>query len=70
MGEIVNLRRARKTKAREDAARAGDAARAKHGRRKAETAAEAAEAARAERALSAHVRDDKSCEGESDPEPM
>ncbi len=36
MAEIINLRRARKAKARDDAAKAAEEARARHGRTKAE----------------------------------
>ncbi len=46
MADIINLRRARKAKARETAAAAATANRALHGRTKAERAADAAERAR------------------------
>lgn len=56
MAEIINLRRARKKKAREDAAKIAAENRARHGRSKAERARDAAEAARAERSLEGHRR--------------
>lgn len=46
MGDVINLRTARKAKARETAATQADANRAKFGRTKAEKQAEAAEKAR------------------------
>ena len=57
MAEIVNLRQARKAKAR--AGKEADAAanRAKFGRTKAEKQAEAAKAALADKALDGHKRD-------------
>lgn len=51
VSEIVNLRSARKRKARDDKRKAADANAAKHGRTKGEKRAEAAEKARAEKAL-------------------
>lgn len=47
MGEIVNLRMARKAKARAEATRVAAANRVRHGRTKAERAAEAQASARA-----------------------
>lgn len=44
MAEIINLRRVRKAKAREDAARAAEEARAKHGRPKADRSLDEARA--------------------------
>lgn len=57
MAEIVNLRRARKAKQRDQAAQAGAEARARHGRRKADATQNAAEAARQEAVLEGHRRD-------------
>jgi hypothetical protein len=57
MAEIVNLRQARKAKARADKEDAAEANRQKFGRPKAEKQAEAAEKARAARALEAHKRE-------------
>jgi len=51
MAEIVNLRMARKAKAREEAGKQAEANRTKHGRGKAERALSKAEAERAARAL-------------------
>lgn len=59
MAEIVNLNRARKAKARVDAAKTADANRAKFGRTKAERAAEAAELARRTALLDGAKRDDQ-----------
>ncbi len=59
MGEIVNLRRVRKQKARDADGAAADANRAKHGRTKAEREFEAARRELAERALDAKRRDDQ-----------
>jgi hypothetical protein len=57
MAEIVNLRRARKAKAREEAARTAAANRFQHGRTKAEKAREAADRARREALLDGARRD-------------
>jgi len=51
MGDVVNLRMARKAKARVDAERAAAANRARHGRTRAEKAAEQADDARREALL-------------------
>jgi hypothetical protein len=51
MGEIVNLRRARRQRARDTAAEAAAANRARHGRTRAERDAERLEQERARRAL-------------------
>lgn len=59
MGEIVNLRQARKRKARDAADAAAAANRAKHGRTKAERGTEEANRALAERALDGNRRDDQ-----------
>jgi len=57
MAEIVNLRQARKAKARASKETEAAANRAKFGRTKAEKEAEAARAALAEKALDGHKRD-------------
>ena len=57
MAEIVNLRQARKAKARKAAQDAGDVARAKHGRTRADTALREAEAARTAKTLEGHRRE-------------
>ena len=51
MGEIINLRRARKARARREAGVVADANRAAFGRTKAERARDAEERARGERVL-------------------
>ncbi len=58
MAEIVNLNRARKAKARVDAAKQAEANRAKFGRTRAEREAEAAEQARRAALLDGAKRDD------------
>lgn len=58
MAEIINLRMARKAKARADAARTADANRAKHGRTKAEKRGEAMEAARQDAVLDGAKREE------------
>ncbi len=58
MAEIVNLNRARKAKARVDAAKQAEANRAKFGRTKAEREAEAAEQARRAALLDGAKRED------------
>ena len=57
MGEVVNLRTAKKQAARKAARAAGDAQAAKHGRTKAERALERARAEKAARDLDGHRRD-------------
>jgi hypothetical protein len=57
MGDVVNLRLARKARARADKAKAADANRALHGEGKAAKAARKAEAERATRLLDGHHRD-------------
>lgn len=56
MGDVINLRLARKARARAEAAKQAAENRARHGRTKAERARDAAEAARAERHLDQHRR--------------
>lgn len=51
MGDLVNLRQARKAKARRDKASAADANRAKFGRTKAQKQAQEAEASRRDKLL-------------------
>lgn len=58
MGEVVNLRRARKTRARTDAQAAADANRALHGRTRAEREVTDADTARRNRTLDNARRDD------------
>ncbi|NIJ33089.1 DUF4169 family protein [Sphingomonas oligoaromativorans] len=58
MAEIVNLNRARKAKARVDAAKQAEANRAKFGRTRAEREAEAAEQARRKALLDGAKRED------------
>ena len=57
MGEVVNLRVARKRKARADQAKAAEESRIRHGRTKAEKTQHAAEASRAAAVLDGHRRD-------------
>ena len=57
MGEIVNLRSARKARARREAETTAAANRAKHGRTKAEKTRDAAEAARRESILDGAARE-------------
>lgn len=57
MAEIVNLRTARKRKAREEKARAADENRTRHGLSKAQKLAHAAESARDAAALDGHRRE-------------
>ena len=59
MAEIVNLNRARKAKARADAAKRAEANRAKFGRTKAQRVAEAAEQARRAALLDGAKREDQ-----------
>ena len=56
-GKVVNLSRARKSRARDDKRRQADENAAKHGRSKAERLVEAADAARAKAHLDGHERD-------------
>lgn len=58
MGDVVNLNRARKAKARAAASVTAAANRAAFGRTRAERAADAAETARRDTALDAAKRDD------------
>lgn len=58
MGEIVNLRRARKQKARTEAEANANANRLQHGRSKAEKRLTKAEMEAAERKLDGHKRND------------
>jgi Domain of unknown function (DUF4169) len=58
MGDIVNLRRVRKNKVREDASAVADANRLKFGRSKAERELTEATKALSERSLDAHKRKD------------
>jgi hypothetical protein len=57
MGEIINLRRVRKEKARQDKAKNADTARAAHGQTKAAKKLFAAKDEKAKRNLDAHKRD-------------
>jgi hypothetical protein len=57
MGEVVNLRLARKARARADKAKAAEANRALHGESKAIKAARRAETERTTRLLDGHHRD-------------
>jgi hypothetical protein len=58
MGDIVNLRRARKHKARQESETEAAAKRLQHGRRKAEKKLSKAEQEAAARKLDGHKRDD------------
>ena len=58
MGDVVNLRQARKVKARRDKEAQAAANRALHGRTKAERAADAAARARVEQQLDGAKRED------------
>jgi len=57
-GKLVNLSRARKTRARDEKRRKADQNAARFGRTRAEREAEAARAAKAARDLDAHRRDE------------
>lgn len=57
MADVINLRRARKAKAREDAAAKAAENRARFGRTKAQKAQDEDERRRAERKLDGHQRD-------------
>ena len=59
MSEIVNLRQARKRRARDEKRRKGDANAAKHGRKKAESARVEALAELDRRRLDGHRREDR-----------
>lgn len=59
MGEVVNLRRVRKGKAREDRAEKAEANRAKFGRSKSEKTLADASRTLGEKRLDAHLRDVK-----------
>jgi Domain of unknown function (DUF4169) len=58
MGDIINLRRVRKNKARDDAANVAEANRLKFGRSKVEREVTEATKAMSERSLDAHKRED------------
>ena len=58
MAEIINLRRARKGKAREEASAKAAENRARFGKTKAERVKEAVEAERATKALDGHKREE------------
>jgi hypothetical protein len=58
MADIINLRRARKSKARTEREQAAAENRRRFGRTKADREREAAEAERAARAIEGHRRDD------------
>jgi hypothetical protein len=58
MGDVINLRKARKKAAREEQTKVAGQNRILHGRSNAERHSEAAAKARAERELDAHRRDD------------
>jgi MoxR-like ATPase len=57
-GKLVNLSRARKARAREEARRKADANAARHGRTRADREADRAKAEKAARHLDAHRRED------------
>jgi hypothetical protein len=57
MADIINLRRARKAKARDERGKAAEANRIAFGRTRAEKEASAAERERSDRAIDAHRRD-------------
>ena len=59
MGEIVNLRKVRKAKARAEANAAGAENRVRHGRTAAERARDALEAAKAQRTMDGAKQDDR-----------
>ncbi len=58
MAQVINLRLARKAKARRDAALAASENRVRHGRTRHERVAQSAEAERAARDLAGHKLDD------------
>ena len=59
MGDVINLRQARKAKARDDKARQANVTRAKFGRTKAQRQAEDTERTRREAAVDAAYREDR-----------
>ena len=62
MGDVINLRQARKAKARDHKAQQADANRAKFGRTKAQRQAEDTERTRREAAVDAAYREDRTLE--------
>ena len=62
MGDVINLRQARKAKARDDKARQANVNRAKFGRTKAQRQAEDTERTRREAAVDAAYREDRTPE--------
>jgi Domain of unknown function (DUF4169) len=58
MADIINLRRARKNKLRDDEAKQADANRVKFGQSKADKRQNVAESKRAETAFAAHKREE------------
>lgn len=62
MGDVINLRQARKAKARDDKAQQADANRAKFGRTKAQRQADDTQRARQEVAVDAAYREDRAPE--------
>ena len=62
MGDVINLRQARKAKARDDKAQQADANRAKFGRTKAQRQADDAQRAKQEAAVDAAYREDRAPE--------
>lgn len=68
MADIVNLRRLRKRKRREEAATEAEQSRIRHGRSKTERAASSLESGRAERALDGHRRDAAGLRAETRPQ--
>lgn len=62
MGDVINLRQARKAKARDDKAQQAEANRAKFGRTKAQRRAEDTQRARQEAAVDAAYREDRAPE--------
>ena len=63
MGDVINLRLARKARQRAENAAAADASRIQHGRSTAERSASAEERRRTERKLEAHRRDEAEPDG-------
>ena len=66
MGEIVNLRRMRKRKARDAARQAGDENAARHGRARDDRARETLEREREARRHAGHCREEAEGDGEAD----
>ncbi|MEG8221232.1 DUF4169 family protein [Sphingomonas sp. HH69] len=62
MGDVINLRQARKAKARDDKAQQADANRAKFGRTKAQRQADDTQRARQDAAVDAAYREDRTPE--------